>query len=476
MKALALAMFPLALAGIALTGLPAFVVLIGVASAAAAIGIASGGFDARLLQALPPRLVGLLEHDLLQALALYALVGALLHHLNLARVWMRTVTRWIARGAGGSALAALGLGALTAPMNGSVGASLAMLSRSVAPRLRAQAVPPERVVALVAVASTLGVIVPPSLVLLLLGDAMMRAHTEALHAGAAVVQVVNNQDIVRAALWPGALVLALCLGWTALAGARRSGAEGPGAAAEEAVPGDAATTIVLTLGVAAMLVAVATGRVYAVEAAAGAGVVLLAWGLASGQLRGAWRAVLDEAMTLTGMVFALLVGATTFTLVLRGLGADAWLATALRDARVEPMTAVLGVLALLLACAFVLDAFEMIFLVVPIVMPPLLTVVSDAAWVAALTLLVLQIGYLLPPLGYAVLMARAAEPRPVRAGAVAIALAPYLLGMAAVLAAVLHWPALAHPVAPPVAAPQPSEQEVNELLRQQPPAREHGSR
>lgn len=461
MNAVGLAMFPCALAGIALTGLPAFVVLIAVALAAAAAGIATGQFDARLLQALPSRLVGLLEHDLLQALALYALVGALLHRLALAQVWLKTVARWLGFTGVGESLAAIGLGALTAPMNGSVGASLAMQLRSAAPRLRAGGHAAESTIALTAVASTLGVIVPPSLVLLLLGDAMMRAHTEALSISGVAMRVVNNQDIVRAALWPAAWVLLLSLGCTAFAARpRRSGARAP---RESVGRGDAAMTLGLTFAVGAMLGAVAMGWAYAVETAAAAGVALLAWGAASGRLRGVWRAVLDDAMTLTGMVFALLVGATTFTLVLRGLGTDAWLAAALRASTVGPTVAVLGVMALVLACAFVLDAFEIIFLVVPIVMPPLLARVSDAAWVGALTLLVLQLGYLLPPIGYAVLMARAAEPRPASGRALAKALAPYLVSIGTVLAAVLYWPALTHPVAD---SPAPPAVDVDDLLRQ----------
>ncbi len=468
MSWLGLAMFALALAGIALSGLPAFVVLLGVASLAAGLGVALGGLDARLIQALPLRLVGLLEHDLLQALALYALVGALLHRLNLAEVWLRTVARWLGVRPAANAIAGLGLGALTAPMNGSVGASLAMLAHTVAPRLRAQG-NPAQTVTLVAVASTLGVIVPPSLVLLLLGDAMMRAHTEGLRASGVVMQVVNNQDVVRAVLVPGALVLLWCLGWTAWAGRRRAQPGATGTAQPDAVQrGDAIQTLALTAIVCLMLAAVATGLVYAVEAAAAAGMALLVWGIVSRQLRGQWQAVLDEAMTLTGMVFGLLVAATTFTLVLRGLGTDAWLSAMMREANVGPTTALLGVLALLLTCAFVLDAFELIFLVVPIVMPPLLAIVPDAAWVSALTLLVLQIGYLLPPLGYAVLMARAAEPERVAFSALLRALAPYLLGVAAVLTAVLLWPRLAHPLAASAAASAPkSVQDLDELLRQQ---------
>ena len=113
---------------------------------------------------LPLRLVGLLEHDLLQALPLYALIGALLNRLPLAGSLHRAGSRLLARSAAAPELAALGVGALLAPMNGSVGASLYTLSRSVAPALLARGVSSERSVATLCIASTLGVVIPPSLV------------------------------------------------------------------------------------------------------------------------------------------------------------------------------------------------------------------------------------------------------------------------------------------------------------------------
>ena len=99
-------------------------------------------------------------------------------------------------------------------------------------------------------------------------------------------------------------------------------------------------------------------------------------------------------------------------------------------------------LASLALCALVLDAFEMIFVVIPVVMPPLLTQVGDATWVAVLTLLILQASFLAPPFGYAVLMVRNSVKRALSAGGLARALAPYLAVQLAVLAATLAWPAL----------------------------------
>jgi TRAP-type mannitol/chloroaromatic compound transport system permease large subunit len=439
-----LAMIPAAIAVIVATGLPAFVALIGVAMAFALFGIACGSFDAQLLQAIPARLIGLLEADLLQALALYALIGSLLHHLRVAPAWLATARRVLAPSGAGLELAAIGLGALTAPLNGSVGASLAMLDRSVASAMREAGVAPARVTALVCAGCTLGVIVPPSLVLLLLGDAMMRAHTEALLVNHAAVRVVNNHDVIMAVLLPGAMVLASWLLATWFGAVRAGGSAAAPAASPPLPRGQAVLAAAMTAGVLALLVLIATGRLYAVEGAATGGVALLGYALVSGRLRGRWAEVMGDAMRLTGTVFALLIAATTFTLVLRGFAIDAWLAAMLRALPGGPPAAIALVLGLLLVCAFVLDAFELIFLVVPIVMPPLLAVVDDAAWVAVATLLVLQLGFLLPPLGYAVLMARSAQPVPPALAPLARALLPYQLGLALVLGAVLTWPGLTH--------------------------------
>lgn len=180
--------------------LPAFVVLIGVSVLFAALGLALGALPHALLTALPFRIIGLLENDLLQALPLFVLMGALLNRLPLADILFRAGTRALARTPAGPLLAAVALGAVLAPMNGSVGASVATLSRIVQPRLLARGVPAPQSLAVVSVASTLGVVVPPSLVLILLGDTMLRAHTEAVNATHAVVRVINTQDVFRGAL------------------------------------------------------------------------------------------------------------------------------------------------------------------------------------------------------------------------------------------------------------------------------------
>jgi TRAP-type mannitol/chloroaromatic compound transport system permease large subunit len=422
------------------TGLPAWMLLIGVSTVAAVIGVLTGVFPVGLLTALPSRILGLLESDLLQALPLYALMGTLLNRLSLAEVWFRAGRHLLRHTSAASNITALGLGVLLAPMNGSVGASVAMLGRTVLPRL--DVADPEGGAALVCVASTLGIVIPPSLVLVLLGDAMMRAHTEAVNSTGALVRIINTQDVFHAALPAAAMFLILALILTWWNGRKRAGQ----APAEALKNGEWLMAGVTSAFVLTLLVLVASGRLYAVEAAATGGMSLLLFGMVSGSLnRLALGEVLRDTSALTGALFALLVGATTFTLMVRALGTDRWVAdifTSLGGGQWLPLALGLGTLGV---SALVLDGFEIIFVVIPIVMPPLLMHVSDATWVAVLALLVLQMSFLLPPLGYALLMVRGYVRQPLASRLLARALAPYLLAQIVVLGLVLAFPALVSP-------------------------------
>ena len=428
-------------AALLVTGLPAFAVLMGVSALFAAIGVAAGAIDFGLLTALPTRIVGLLETDLLQALPLYVFMGALLNRLPLADRLFRCGVALGRRSAAAPSLATLGLGALLAPMNGSVGASVAMLSRSVAPKLEARGVPAARSTAMVCVSSTLGVVIPPSLVLILLGDAMMRAHTEATNVTKAMVRIVNTQDIFRGALVPAGLFLALSVivaWWTGRGSTMRAPDEKPSA-------GEWLTAAIAALFVVCLLAGVAAGYFYAVEAAAMGGTALLLFGWASGGLRaGVFGHVLRDTMAVSGALFALFVAATTFTLVFRTFGTDHLLDAWVKLVPGGATGAAITVLVVFALSAFVLDAFEIVFVIVPIVMPPVLTRAPDAIWVSVLALLALQASFLIPPTGYAVMMARSQMRQKTALAPLVRSLAPFIAAQLTVLALVVAVPKLAH--------------------------------
>jgi tripartite ATP-independent transporter DctM subunit len=444
-----------------LSGLPAWMVLIGVALAFAAGGLWFGALTMPILTAVPPRLIGLLEQDLIQALPLYVLMGALLNRLPLARILFGVGTHVLRGTKSAPQLMSLALGMLLAPINGSVGASVSMLTRTVQKRLHDGGVPDERAAAVICTASTFGVVIPPSLVLILLGDAMLRAHTEAVNVTHQSVRIINTQDLFRGALVPALMFFALCLIVTWWSGRR----DKETITTERPRRTDwliAGATVLFLIG---LLAGVALGYFYAVEGAAAGGMALVVFGLASRTLT--WqimRDVLRDTMALSGALFALLVAATMFTLVVRIFGTDRWVAdviTGLGGANGgQALTVAVGML-VLAASALVLDAFEIIFVVIPIVMPPLLMRVPDAVWMSVIALLMLQASFLLPPLGYAVLLIRSEMKVPLPTRRLTFALAPYVAAQLVVLALVLAFPQITRIFdTESVSEPKPSAQQA----------------
>jgi tripartite ATP-independent transporter DctM subunit len=427
--------------GIISTGLPAAVVLIAVAAFGATLGVISGAIDVSILGALPGRLINLFENDLLQALPLYVTMGLLLDRLPVADALYRAGNAVLPRRPSAPLVSGMMLGALLGPMNGSVGASVLGLSRVVSPRLAAEGLPAPNRHAIIAVASTLGVLVPPSLVLILLSDAMLTAHTMAVTATGRSDRVVNTQDIFHAALVPGGIFLALCLALSWIVG--RTATKLPDR--ERLTSGQAWLAAVALVSLIALLGGVAFGYFYAVEAAAMGAFALLAAGLATGRLRGAALSkLLADAIALTGALFALLLAATTFTLILRLLGTADLVGRMVSSIPGGDITAVAVVLAVIGISAFVLDAFEIIFVIVPIVIPPLLIRIADARWVSVLVLLTLQSSFLLPPFGYALMMVRGVLKEPVAFRPFLRALAPFLAAQWLLLLLVLLFPQLTH--------------------------------
>ena len=203
----------LALVGVTLiaTGLPAYAALLFASVVGAATAILGGYLPVSHFSGLPGRIVNLLENDLLQALPLYVLMGVLLNRMAVTTALFRTFTWLLPRRPAAPLVAGLGLGALLGPMSGSVGASALALSRAMEPRLAAAGVAAPTRQATIALASTLGVVVPPSLVLILLGDAMLTAHTIASNAMHGTDRIINTQDVMRGALLPAGILLGLCL-------------------------------------------------------------------------------------------------------------------------------------------------------------------------------------------------------------------------------------------------------------------------
>jgi len=453
------------------TGMPTWCALLAVSLLASGAGVALGAFPFDTLALLPARLLALLDSDLLQALPMYVFIGCLLNRLPLSASLFRTAMTLLRQTRARAPLSGLFIGTLLAPMNGSAGAGVSLLARLVYPRLLGEGLPPSRSAALVAVGGTLGVVIPPSLVLLLLSDAMLRAHTEAINVTASTARVINIQDVFRGAL-PAALLVvafsAVVAWWTNRRPTQQMHVTAPPTRGADLL--DWLRSGLTVLAIAMILGAVTVGALYAVEGAALGGVLLLGYGVLSGSLtRRRLLATLRESMVLCGALFAVLVAATTFTLVVRAFGTDRWVATALGQFQSRPEAVLAIALCVLVLCSLVLDAFEMMFVVIPIVAPPLLVHVPDATWVAVLILLIIQASFLAPPMGYSLLITCNRLGDRIAAGGLARAVLPYLAAHVAVLVLVLAWPSLTHVLtsADTQRSAPVSEEEFNAILRKQ---------
>ena len=379
-------------------------ILVCVSTVFSVLGLINGTFSLALLGLLSSRLLGLLENDLLQAIPLYVLFGLLLQASGLSQDIFTLLKRICWRLHLPQQTAVLLFSALIAPMNGSVAANARLLKKL----LTGNSLLPEHTdsLSLVSVSSTVGLVIPPSLVLILMGDAMMRAHTEAYNSGLWMTNtqhVMNTADMFNTAIVPGLVIFVLWLVISVLVFRKTSREE-----SLSSLQAPAATLVRAWVAIGfivLMLVNVFNGVMYAVEAAATGCLALLIYtALQPSSNPKKWLEVLKDTFAFSGSLLTLLVAATTFSLVIRLFETDQWISRWIVGAPTDTFHTFMVLLGVG-ACAWLMDAFELIFVVIPVVSPGLMVHLGSAEKAAELLLLVIQLSYLVPPFGYAVVIA-----------------------------------------------------------------------
>ena len=368
------------------------------------------------MQFLPSRLLGTFSSYVLLAVPMFILMGLALQRSGLAAVLMRTVGGALGRTPGGLGLAVLGVGALLAASTGIVGASVVTLSLIALPVMDAAGYRPSFASGVVAASGTLGQIVPPSIVLVLLGSVMQ----------------VTIGDLFAAALWPSlVLIAAYALVIVGVAIGRPAWAP---AVAPALIAADGLTRARRWLGIGGpiLLIAAVLGSILAGAAspteASGVGAVL-ALGLLFASGERDWRTFEDvgrEALRLSGMVYLILLGAGTFALVFRGLEGDTFLVEWVTGAGLEARTFVLALMLVVFVAGFFIDFIEIIFIVVPVALPLVRALEIDPVWLSVLLAINLQTSFLTPPFGFSLFYLRGAAPAHYRTADVYRGIAPFV--------------------------------------------------
>jgi tripartite ATP-independent transporter DctM subunit len=432
-------------AGLA-SGFPVAFVLGGVALLAAGLGMLLGNFDPSFLEAFPNRVFGVMTNETLVAVPLFVFMGVMLERSRIAESLLEAVAALFGRVRGGLAVAVLLVGALLAASTGIVGATVVAMGLISLPTMLRHGYCPRLASGAICASGTLGQIIPPSIVLVLLGDQLGNAFQQAqLKQGIYAPETVSVSDLFAGALVPGLALVALYLVYV-LWVAWRQPERAP--ALKEAQPRSIAQlvkAIVPALSLIGLVLgSILGGYATATEAAAVGAVGATLFAALYGRL-GTRRLfeVGQETAKVTAMVFAILVGAALFSLVFRGYGGDDLVHEALASLPGGKWGAIVAVMLLMFLLGFVIDFIEIVFVIVPIVGPALLALGVDPVWLGVMMAVNLQTSFLTPPFGFALFYLRGVAPPQVRTADIYRGVLPFIVIQLLVLALVAAFPALA---------------------------------
>ncbi len=434
-----------------LLGYPVAFSLAGTALAFAWIGSLSGHFDAVFLQALPNRLYGIMTNQTLIAVPLFVFMGVMLERSRVAESLLDTMALLFGPLRGGLGVSVTLVGMLLAASTGIVGATVVTMGLLSLPTMLRRDYDPRIAAGTICASGTLGQIIPPSIVLVLLGDVLSSAYQQAqLDMGIFSPDTVSVGDLFVGALVPG-LVLVLLFVVYQLVLAQWRPAAMPATPVDEREPNRRAlwgrvlrVLVPPLLLIVAVLGSILAGLATPTEAASvgAVGAILLALSRRELDLQ-RLREVMRNTTRVTSMVFLILIGASVFSLVFRGFGGDDLVADILTDLPGGVFGAMLVVMGLMFLLGFILDFIEITFVVVPIVGPILLAMGLDPVWLGVMIALNLQTSFLTPPFGFALFYLRGVAPAEVSTGDIYRGVAPYIVIQLLMLGVLALWPALA---------------------------------
>lgn len=434
-----------------LAGFPVAFTLGGTALLFALGGALAGVFDVSFLGTMPNRLFGIMSNETLVAVPLFVFMGVTLERAHIAEDLLDALSRMFGGMRGGLGIAVIIVGMLLAASTGIVGATVITMGLLALPTMLKRGYNPAVATGVINASGTLGQIIPPSIVLVLLGDVLSSAYQEAqLAQGIFAPRTVSVGDLFMGALLPGLMLVGLYAAWIltlavfrpASVPARQADGEGEGTAVRPVRFLMALAPPLLLI--AAVLGSIILGLATPTEAAGVGAVGAMLLALARRELN--FRRVGEIARTtarVSSMVFLILVGASLFSLVFRGYGGDEVVREFLMSLPGGVFGAVVLVMLLMFLLGFVLDFIEITFVVVPIVGPVLLAMGLDPVWLGVMIAINLQTSFLTPPFGFALFYLRGVAPPEVPTSAIYRGVIPFIAVQIVALALLALFPEIA---------------------------------
>ena len=391
------------------------------------LGIATG-VDWNYTSITVERVWNTMENWVMVALPMFIFMGLLLDRSGIANELMTSLAKLFGRVSGGLAISVTIIGVLLAATTGIIGASVVLLALLGLPVMLKQGYDQSLASGTVCAVGTLGILIPPSIMLVLMADRM------AMPVG----------DLFLGAVFPGLLLGGLYI--TYLVG---YGLISPSSAPRDETPLSfdlkelfnlLKAILPPSLLILAVLGSIFFGIATPTEAAGvgAAGAALLAW--QKGQLsRSVLREVVTETTKTTAFIFAVLIGATAFSLVLRGLGGDELIERILLDLPFGPV----GIIAIILFSTFLLGFFldwiELTLIILPLVAPVVVSLGFDPIWFTVLFAVCLQTSFLTPPVGFAIFYLKGAAPPELRVATIYKGVVPFIVLQVIGLVLIFNW-------------------------------------
>ncbi len=440
MEWLALGMF-VSVCLILLAGYPVAFSLAGTALIFAGIGIISGELHPAILKSTFSRLFGIMQNSTLIAVPLFIFMGTLLEKTKIAEKLLMGISGLFAQTSGGLAISVVIVGALLAASTGIVGATVVTMGVLSLPVMLKSGYSAPQATGVICASGTLGQIIPPSIVLVLLGDVIASANRDTA-IGATPVSV---GDLFAGALIPGLLLVALYIIYVLIFVKIK-----PSQSIKLSTPTkpDASSTkfqwatlilplflILLVLG--SILAGIATPSEAAALGATGA-VLLAAYSkeLTFSRL----KEVVRQTTKTSSMIFTILIGASIFSLVFRAYEGDDAIRELLSNLPGGVGGAVFIVMLAMFLLGFILDFIEIVFVVVPLTAPALLAMGVDPIWLGVMIAVNLQTSFLTPPFGFALFYLRGVTPKSIATTELYKGVLPFIAIQLVLLILMALWP------------------------------------
>ena len=427
-----------------LVGFPVALTLAGVSIIFALICIPLGIFDPTIFKSIPIRIFGIMNNVTLLAVPLFIFMGTILEKSGIAAKMLENMAKAFRGVTGGLSISIIIVGALLAASTGIVGATVVTMGLMSLPILINQGYDKGFSAGLVASTGTLGQIIPPSIALVLLGDVMSNAYQRAQNdMGIFSQQTVTVGDLFIGAIVPGILI---CVGYLIYTLYKNS---------NNLDLKDTSTELTIdkvelfkTLALPIVLIFLVLGSIFAgiatpTEAAAiGAfGALLIA--LINRKIDFHFiRETSEKTAIVSTMIFTILIGASIFSLIFRGVGGDELIDLIFNSLPGGSFTALIFVLVVIFLLGFILDFIEICYVIVPLVAPPLLMMGFDPVWLAILFAINLQTSFLTPPFGFSLFYLRGVADASIQTKEIYKGVIPFILIQIIILFTVMLFPVL----------------------------------